>query len=404
MAQDEQRARLQRLRAARQSGSVRLEPARNDQPYSPQAPWTGPVPVQKGGHGGALAFLLVICVLAAVAIAGIGYVFSQFHSAVGGPKRTVRFVISQGEGLSAIASDLARQGLVSNSLIFQLYFRVNGGGGQVQAGPHLLSTTMSMDQIAQQLQVLPPAVRPPAPSFQCCTFLPGKRAEEIAHLLEKYGVMSATDFMYEVQHGQFHYWFLNSKPAGASLEGFLYPGHYAVTRHYSAHKLVNRMLAAFGRYFTPAMHAEAARQHRSVFEVVTIASIVQRESSLPLNERYIAAVYYNRLTDVSEVNMHLDADPTVQYALGYRPKARAWWEPHLDQTMIQGVADSPYNTYTHQGLPPGPIANPGQSALAAAVNPAPTQYLYFAVYKDGKTHFCATLACQNALQGVVVHR
>jgi UPF0755 protein len=339
-----------------------------------------------------------------VVIAGFGYLFSQFHNAVGGPKRTVRFVVKPGESVDAIAGDLARQGLVSNSLIFQLYFRLNGGADQVQAGPHTLSTTMSMDQIAKQLQILPPAPPPPVDSFQCCTFLPGKRAEEIAQLLQKYGVTSAKDFMHEVQYGQFSYWFLQGRPAGAGVEGFLYPGHYTVSKHYSAHKLVDRMLAAFGRYFTPAMHAEAARQHRSVYEIVTIASIVQRESSLPLNQRYIASVYYNRLTNVDQVNMRLDADPTVQYALGYRPKEKTWWERHLDQTMIQQMADSPYNTYTHQGLPPGPISNPGQDALMAALHPAKSQFLYFEVYRsDGKTHFCATLACQNAQQGVVVH-
>jgi UPF0755 protein len=403
MAQDEQRARLQRLRDARQSGAVRTEPMRGTQPYDPYAPLNGSAQA-RSGHRGALVFLLIVCVLAAAAIGGIGYVFNQFHSAVGGPKRAVRFVVKPGESVGTIASDLERQGLVSNSLVFQLYFRLNGGAGQVQEGPHILTTAMSMDQIAQQLQILPPAP-PPANTFQCCTFLPGKRAEEIAQLLQKYGVTSAKDFMHEVQYGQFNYWFLKGRPAGSSLEGFLYPGHYTVTKHYSAHKLVGRMLAAFGRYFTTSMHAEAAQQHRSVYEIVTIASIVQRESSLLLNQRYIASVYYNRLTNVDEVNMRLDADPTVQYALGYRPQEKTWWERHLDQTMIQQVTDSPYNTYTHQGLPPGPIANPGQDALMAALHPAKSQFLYFEVYKsDGKTHFCTTLACQNEQQGVVVHR
>jgi UPF0755 protein len=351
-----------------------------------------------------LVLLLLGCIAAAV-LAGVGYVTDRFHSAVGGPARRVTFVVAPGEGITGIADGLAQQGLVSSSVLFQLYYRINGDAELIQAGPHALSTSMSIEQIAQTLQ-MPPLPPPKVIVYPCCTFAPGKRAEEIAALLQENGIMSAASFMHEVKYGTFNYWFLKGRPKGASVEGFLYPGRYEVPKGYSAHALVNRMLQAFGRNFTPQMRATIAKDHRSIFEVVTIASIVQREESLPKIQRYIAGVYYNRLDNPqAETNSFLDADATVQYALGYQPAQKTWWYQGLTIQMDNSVV-SPYNTYIHQGLPPGPIASPGQSALDAAVNPAPSPYYYYqaAVGADGRSHtyFCQTYACQQAGAGVEI--
>jgi UPF0755 protein len=349
--------------------------------------------------------LLLLGFIAAAVLAGVAYVSNQFHSAVGGPARHVTFVVAPGESITGIADDLAHQGLVSSSVLFQLYYRINGGAELIQAGPHALSTTMSIDQIALTLQS-PPLPPQKVIVYPCCTFAPGKRAEEIAELLQKNGIMSAASFMHEVRYGQFTYWFLQGRPKGASLEGFLYPGRYEVPKNYSAHQLVNRMLAAFGRNVTPQMHATIEKAHRSVFEVVTIASIVQREEAIAKIQRYIAGVYYNRLDNPqAETNSFLDADATVQYALGYQPAQKTWWYQGLTIQMDDNTI-SPYNTYIHQGLPPGPIASPGQSALDAAVNPAPSSYYYYQAAEGADhryhTYFCPTLVCQTNGEGVLV--
>ncbi len=403
MAQEQQQERLRKLRAARQNGNSRIESFESRQPVTPGT-WTAYPPAKSSrGHGGALVALLLILLVAGGVLGGIGYVFSQFHSAVGGPHREVRFVVSPGETVNSIASALGSDGLVSNGFLFQLYYRLNGGASSIQEGPHLLNTDMSMQQIADALQQPPLRTVAVVDTSEDYNFLPGHRAEELAQALAKGGAVSYDAFMYQVRHGTFNYWFLKGRPAGATLEGFLYPGRYHLARHYDAHKLVNQMLANFDSHFTPAMHAEAARRHRSVYEVVTIASIVQRESSVPVVQRYIASVYYNRLNNVAVVSQQLNADPTVQYALGYRPQEKTWWEKHLDQTMI-AATDSPYNTYKNPGLPPGPISNPGSSAIAAALQPAPSQYLFFeALGKNNKTHFCVTLDCQTNGAGVTVN-
>jgi UPF0755 protein len=317
--------------------------------------------------------------------------------------------------VSAIADDLQKQGLVSSSLLFQLYYRINGGSDSVQAGSHALNTTMSMDTIAAALQEPPPVVpTPPAvkrgavqvAGFQI-HFLPGKRAEEIAQLLQDNGVVSAKDFMNEVRNGKFDYWFLKSRPPGASLDGFLYPGApLTVTKHDSAHRVVGLMLAEFNQAFSQAMHSAAAQQHRSVFQIVTMASIVQRESVRAKDLPYIASVYWNRLTNVDEVAQMLDADPTVQYAMGYRADEHSWWE-QLPSKIDTGIV-SPYNTYTHAGLPPGPISNPDLASLKAVIYPAHSDFLYFQVLPDpgGKayhTYFCKTIVCQTSGSGVRIN-
>ena len=409
MSDDQQMDRLRRLRASRGEGGTRVEVY---VPGKSGAQSGGPqyvAPGGRGGHAGAMVALLLILAIAVGVIGAGGYVLHQFHSSVGGPRKEVRFVVQPGETMSSIANALDHRGLVSSGFLFQLYYRFNGGAGNIQAGPHMLNTDMSMQQVADALRQTPPAP-PPVDHSQDYNILPGHRAEEIATDLAAGGAMSYNDFMYQVRHGSFNYWFLKSLPPGASVEGFLYPGLYHLHKHFDAHTLVNLMLANFASHFTPAMHAQAAKRHLSVFEVVTMASIVQRESSVPIVEQYIAGTYYNRLNNSDVVGNKLNADPTVQYALGYRPQEKTWWEKNLDiipagaTQTLNDTTVSPYNTYLNPGLPPGPISEPGASAINAALNPAPSQYLFFQAFgKDNKTHFCVTLDCQNNNAGVTVN-
>ncbi len=407
MSQDQQLDRLRKLRAARGETATRLEPARGDQQTGYPGNWPVANPVQpspSGGHGGALIGLLVLLLIAGGAIGGVAYVLNKFHSSVGGPKKTVHFVVARGEGVGDIANQLEKDGLVSNSTIFQLYYRFNGGSGNIQAGTHTLNSDMSMDTIARALQK-PVVVVVHDTTANQYNILGGKRAEEIAAILDKYHVATYDAVMNEIQHGKFDYWFLKGLPVGTSVDGFLAPGKYTFLPHSSAHSVVALMLRRFGQNFTPAMRAKAEHDHRSIFQVVTMASIVQRESPFPKVQKMIAGVYYNRLKNVDVVDMRLDADPTVQYALGYSKTEKTWWRKALDQTITHSL-QSPYNTYVNQGLPPGPISNPGLNAIDAALNPTPSNYLFFQVLTpDGKhshTYFCATLDCQNNHQGVAI--
>jgi UPF0755 protein len=356
-----------------------------------------------GGRGGAFAGLLALAVLAAAILAGVGYVVQQIHSSPGGPHKTVAFVVVPGEGVSAIGDALQKDGLVSSSFIFRMYYQFLGGSGSIQAGSHILNNGMSMDQIAKAIQSPSVVVATPVPLQNQYNILPGKRAEEIAAILDKYHIASYDAVMHEVESGKYDYWFLKGLPPHASLEGFLAPGEYTFLPNTPAHSAVALMLRKFGQEFTPAMVAQANRSHRTIFQVVAMASIVQRENFLPKVQQAIAGVFYNRLSDVSGITAQkLNSTATVQYAMGYSTAKRTWWPPdaNLDTTF-----ESPYNTYLHAGLPPGPISNPGPSALNAALNPTPSKWLFFQVLtRNGHAHtyFCQTYACFQSQGGVVL--
>jgi UPF0755 protein len=164
-----------------------------------------------------------------------------------------------------------------------------------------------------------------------------------------------------------------------TLEGYLFPDTYTFPPGTSARQAVAEMTQRFERAWTPEYASKLTALGISRHQAVTMASIVEKEAKLPEERAVIAAVYYNRLRD----QMPLQADPTVQYALGH----------HVERVLYRDLTvESPYNTYLHPGLPPGPIASPGGASLLAAVSPAKVPYLYFVAAPDGHHEFRTTLA------------
>jgi len=166
---------------------------------------------------------------------------------------------------------------------------------------------------------------------------------------------------------------------GPTLEGYLFPDTYRFAEGLAPADLLGEMVARYREYWTAERRATLDSLPLTEREIVTLASIVEEEARLPEERPIIAGVYTNRL----RVGMLLQADPTVQYALG-EPK------PRLLFADIDRVADDPYNTYTHAGLPPGPIASPGEAALDAALHPADVPFLYFVARPDGSHEFTRT--------------
>ncbi len=164
-----------------------------------------------------------------------------------------------------------------------------------------------------------------------------------------------------------------------SLEGFLMPGTYEISRDITAQELVKLFYDRFNQNVTPDIREGFANQGLTLVEGVTLASIVQHEAVLEAEQPKIASVFYNRLAD----QMKLDSDPTVQYALGYDEQQKTWWKNPLTIADLQ--INSRYNTYIYPGLPPGPIANPGLAALRATAFPAQTDFYYFRALCDGSS-------------------
>jgi len=272
------------------------------------------------------------------------------------------FTVGAGESVDSIASHLEVVGLVRDAEAFRAYLIYSGLDTTLQSGEYRLSAAMSAIEIARELQDA-------TPEQVTFVILSGWRMEEIAASLPTSGLtVSPEEFLTVARSSQPDYDFL----AGAdSTEGFLFPDSYIVPRAVTADELVNGFIRNFALRLTPDIENRWEQQGLTVYQAVTLASLVEREAVQDDEKPLIASVYINRL----KIGMKLDADPTVQYALGYSPLQQSWWTSPL--TLIDLQVNSPYNTYLNPGLPPSPIANPSLDALRAVAYPEETNFLFF---------------------------
>jgi UPF0755 protein len=280
-----------------------------------------------------------------------------------------------------IADELASQGLIKSTLLFQGQFKLSGGA--LIPGTYTLRKGMSVPQIVDRITGAAPAEEAPAeaaltaPESFDITIPEGWRIEQIAEeygrLGGKGGAQAFLDAVKDIDRSQFD--FLEGLPADASLEGYLFPDTYRFDANDPVVNVVT-MLTNFGNKYTPEMRQRTQQMGLTIRDVVTLASLVEREAQLPEERPTIADIYLSRW----EQGWRLDADPTVQYALG---KPDEWW-PKLSGDDL--FYDSPYNTYQKDGLPPGPIANPGFASIQAVLFPDDTPYMYFVAKGDTGEH------------------
>lgn len=292
---------------------------------------------------------------------------SELNRPIGTDATPIRFTIDIGDTPPVIADKLASAGLISDAELFVDYARVSGLDIELEAGTYFLNQTQTIPDIALLLTDSSKSQFP----FR---ILEGWRSEEVADAIDDnpYFGFSGEDFLRVTAPGAAvdpAFAEQVGLPAGASLEGFLYPDTYNLPAEVTPEMLRDTLLQTFLERVGTAIPADAARQNLSVYEIVTLASIIQREAIHPDEHPKISSVYRNRLA----IGMKLDADPTVQYTIG--KQGSRWW-PQITQADYTGVI-SPYNTYLNPGLPPGPIASPGISAIRAAVYPAESSYYYF---------------------------
>jgi UPF0755 protein len=285
------------------------------------------------------------------------------------------FEVYEGETATDICVRLKQEAWVADADLICNYLRYTGGDRRIGSGMFLIRGGQSPQQIADSLSSAETKIR----TF---TAFAGWRLEEIAAALPAAGIPLTPSEFLAAAYGR-----PNSSggltalyaeiPEWASLEGFLLPGAYRVVPGDTADRVVERMLVNFWQSL-PAGWVEAVRARGwTVYQAVTLASIIQREAMLAEEMPLIASVLYNRLSQ----GMRLQADSTVQYAIGFQAGRGDWWAtPLLDADL---GFDSPYNTYLYAGLPPGPISSPGLEALNAAAFPVPSSYLYFRAACDG---------------------
>ncbi|MFN2154813.1 MAG: endolytic transglycosylase MltG, partial [Anaerolineae bacterium] len=283
-----------------------------------------------------------------------------------------------GRDMEAISRDLD-EGLVSDAGLFKTYVRFNDLDANLEAGEHILRQTMTMEDVAHEL--LHAQVRETQ-----ITIVPGWRIEQIAEMLAEETAISPEEFLLVARTGTFNYSFLADRPAGSSLEGYLMADTYRIPVDADATSLIERLLDTFDQRVTAEMRRDAQSRGMTIHEMVTLASIVEREAALDEERPIVASVYLNRLAGrLPEADGLLRADPTYQYARGYDAASGRWWAGFGVDDVL--TLDDPYNTFLYRGLPPGPICSPSLASLRAVVYPAETDYLYFYAKQDGSgTH------------------
>jgi UPF0755 protein len=310
-------------------------------------------------------------------------------AAAGKDDAPVLFTIERGESLNAIANRLQSEKLIKDPDLFKRYLQYNDLDAGIEAGDFELKQTMNIQQIAKALQegrIAELNVRIPQ----------GKRLEEIADIVASQVPISGTEFlklMQDADQWKSQFEFLNDVPAGASLEGYIFPDTYSVPRDkVTARDVLLTVLRNFDKQVTPQMRTDLQAGGRTLYDAIRLASIVEREAGVEQDRPTIAGVYMNRLID----GMALDADPTIQYGLGNTRDPDTWW-PQITQADYQGV-QSPYNTYLSVGLPPSPIANPALASIEAAINPEQHPFYFFrtSCNNDGTHVFAKTLDEQIA--------
>lgn len=290
----------------------------------------------------------------------------------------VNFVVEPGETAVKIADRLEEAGLVSDAQLFRRYVQYHGLDAGIEAGEFTLRQTMTIPEIAQALQ------RGQRPE-QVVTVQEGLRLEQVAALVAEQTDIPEEEFLAgattEWRSAGFSFDFLAGLPPTATLEGFLFPDTYRLPEDAAALDLLTRMLETFDERVTPEVRAMAAEHGLNVYQLVTLASIVEREAVIDEERPLIAGVYHNRL----QAGWFLGACPTVQYALG---SPDDWW-PQF--TLQATEVDSPYNTYRNRGLPLSPICSAGLASLQAAASPAETDYYFFLAdcTKDDGSHIFA---------------
>ena len=351
----------------------------------------GSLALGRGGGGGSLQLAAPKDLQGFILSIYLNTRSGDLTSAAGKDDAPVLFTIEPGENLNAIANRLQSAKLLKDPDLFKRYLQYNGLDASIEAGDFELKQTMNIQQIAKTLQegrIAELNVRIPQ----------GKRLEEIADIVASQVPISSTEFLQLAQDpgpwkSQFE--FLNDLPEGATLEGYLFPDTYSLPRDkVTARDVILTALRNFDKKVTPQMRADLQAAGRTLYDAVRLASIVEREAGVEKERPTIAGVYLNRLQD----GMALDADPTIQYALGNTRDPNTWW-PQITQDDYQGV-QSPYNTYLNPGLPPGPIANPALASLQAAIYPEKHPYYFFrtSCNNDGTHVFAKTLEEQIAHQ------
>jgi UPF0755 protein len=332
-----------------------------------------------------IIIVIIILILAAVVA---GWLFKMVFLGQSGSGTVKDFTIESGQGVHQIVKNLKDQHLIENGYILETYIWLKKAGNKILAGEHRIRDNWSIHQLVNAL-ISGSALE----NERLIKILEGWDLRDISQYLERENVCTAKDFLDLVGYPavdynynkelprpkdfSHDYEFLNEKPGNLSLEGYLFPDTYRIFKTATAEQVVRKMLDNFDKKITSEMLGVIEQKDQKLFDILTLASIIEKEAKTFEDKKRVAGVYYNRL----KAGMALQADPTVNYI-----NDKATDRPSLDDLE----SDSPYNTYKYPGLPMGPICNPGLDSIMAAIYPEVNDYYYFINTPEGEMIFAKT--------------
>jgi len=291
--------------------------------------------------------------------------------------KVINFVIQKGEGAKEVSIKLKKEGLIRHSSIFRVYVLFSGVSKKLQAGQYGLSSSMSISKIAKK-------IANGEIKKEKLTILEGWDLKDIGQYFESQGVCSQKEFIdltkKDLSEGLD---FLKDKPKDLNLEGYFFPDTYEIIPGTAPENIIKRILSNFDEKLTLELREEITRQKKTIFEIIIMASMIEKEVKTLADKKIVSGILWKRL----EIGMPLQVDATVNYITGKN-------DPSVSLSDI--VIDSPYNTYKYYGLPLGPISNPGLDSIIAAIYPKKTDYLYYLSTPLGKTIFSKTFKEHNA--------
>lgn len=322
---------------------------------------------------------LAIFIVSIFAVAAVSFIYIQdviskpYNAEDYSPKE---FIIQSGETVEQIAADLENSKLIIGKDFFKIYVWQNKIANKLQAGSYNLSPSMKISEIADLL------AGGKIKSNEVSVTIPeGFMVKDIDKRLAEKGLAKENDFINFNKNNKLDlskYEFLKDKPDNAGLEGYYFPDTYIYYDDSSIKDIAKKMLDNFDLRLTSDLREEIKKQNKTIFEVIILASIIEKESGNKEDTGKIAGVFQNRL----DIGMALESDATINYITNGK---------RVQPTYEDLKVDSLYNTYKYAGLPPGPISNPGMEAIRAAIYPEKTDYLFFLTKKDdGRAVFSKT--------------
>lgn len=304
---------------------------------------------------------VILIFLAICATGGYFFIRYQLNTPLSSQSAEQTFVIEKGQGVKQIALDLEKAGLIKSKIIFEYYVWYKDWVARLQAGEYSLSPLLSVSQIAETIakgEVVLREVKVTIPE--------GFTLKQIDQRLSESGLIKLGELIN-----------FNLSNSSSNLEGYLFPDTYRFDQEASLDDIISKMLDNFDQKLDKNLRAEIEKQNKTIKDIIIMASIIEKEVATYDDLQMVSGVFWGRLN----INYPLESCATIAYILGIDK-----WRYSIKDTEV----NSPYNTYQNQGLPPGPISNPGLLAIKAAVYPTETDYRFFLSKPDGETVFSRT--------------